>query len=361
MHKSIQRIRYPPFEHNHINPNEINLIEIVLESETPPPPPFKIGNDDNWIVEWRKITEKDKFNSIISIVSSKTPPFLLRTRKGWYIDPDPLHKQARKMITPAVLILIISFLLRALAPSLEKIKYLDGFVEIFWSSFKLGPLNYPAFLLIGFPIFISPICLRIIANLRDFSRQKKYYSNPLNRPKFDINIDQNIVTLENFEIDERVIINRAKLQVGIPIPERRSVLEALNKTEDDQNAPGMSTKLPARRITTSEDHGTGVGETTPMILANRRVLMLEPMRVMASGKWENYNSKIIELPSLKETWPGSIYSSLIAIHWEIILECVRSDGIKMKWVSPIKIEHTHHKIHIENLPVKSGRIELADD
>jgi|TARA_B110001454_G_scaffold14115_1_gene12766 hypothetical protein len=361
MHKSIQRIRYPPFEHKHINPNEINLIEIILESENPPPPPFKIGNDNNWIVEWRKITEEDRLNSIFSIVSSKTPSFLLRTRNGWYIDPDPLHKQARKMITPAVLILMISFLLRALAPSLEKIKYLDGFVEIFWSSFKLGPLNYPAFLLIAFPIFISPIYLRIIANLRDFSRQKKYYSNPLKPPEFDIQIDQNIVTLKNFKIEEGVIINRAKLQVGIPVPERRSVLEALNKTENDQTAPGMSTKLPARRITTSEEHGTGVGETTPMILSNRRVLMLEPMRVMASGQWENYNSKIIELPSIKETWPGSIYSSLIAIHWEIILECVRNNGVKMKWVSPIKIEHTHHKIHIENLPVRSGRIELADD
>ena len=292
MHKSIQRIRYPPFEHKHINPNEINLIEIILESENPPPPPFKIGNDNNWIVEWRKITEEDRLNSIFSIVSSKTPSFLLRTRNGWYIDPDPLHKQARKMITPAVLILMISFLLRALAPSLEKIKYLDGFVEIFWSSFKLGPLNYPAFLLIAFPIFISPIYLRIIANLRDFSRQKKYYSNPLKPPEFDIQIDQNIVTLKNFKIEEGVIINRAKLQVGIPVPERRSVLEALNKTENDQTAPGMSTKLPARRITTSEEHGTGVGETTPMILSNRRVLMLEPMRVMASGQWENYNYKI---------------------------------------------------------------------
>ena len=361
MYKSIQRIRYPPFEHTHINPNEIELIEIILESETSPPPSFKIGNEESWIVEWRKMTDDDNFDSIFSKISFETPPFLLRTRNGWYVDPDPLHKQARKMITPAVLILIISFLLRALVPSLENFEYLEGFIEIIWSSFRIGPLNYPAFLLIGFPIFISPIVLRIIANLRDFSRQKKYYLNPLESPQFEIRIDEKAVTLLNFEIDENIKINRAKLQVGMPVPERRSVLEALKKTENEQTAPGMSTELPARRITTSEEHGTGVGETTPMILSNRRVLMLEPMRVMASGEWVDYNPQNIELPSLKEIWPGSIYSSLIAIHWEIILEGIRNDGVKMKWVSPIKVAHTHHKIHIENLPVKSGRIELSDD
>ena len=117
MYKSIQRIRYPPFEHKHINPNEIELIEIILESETSPPPSFKIGNEESWIVEWRKMTDDDNFDSIFSKISFETPPFLLRTRNGWYIDPDPLHKQARKMITPAVLILIISLLLRALVTS----------------------------------------------------------------------------------------------------------------------------------------------------------------------------------------------------------------------------------------------------
>ena len=55
-----------------------------------------------------------------------------------------------------------------------------------------------------------------------------------------------------------------------------------------------------------------------------------------------------------------IYSGLIAVHWELIIEFLRNDGTKMKWVRPIVMDNYHHKIEIEDLPVRSGRLELSD-
>ena len=46
------------------------------------------------------------------------------------------------------------------------------------------------------------------------------------------------------------------------MPERRMILESQGKKEGEQTIPGMSTALPERRITTGEELGTGVGEST---------------------------------------------------------------------------------------------------
>ena len=51
MEKSVQRIRYPPFEYSDMIPNEIPVIEVILESENKPPPAFKIGDEKQWFVE----------------------------------------------------------------------------------------------------------------------------------------------------------------------------------------------------------------------------------------------------------------------------------------------------------------------
>ena len=82
----MQRIRYPPFEHSDMIPNQIKIIEVILESENKPPPTFKIGTENDWLVEWRKVTENDKKLPILKgDVSKETFPFLMRTRNGWYI------------------------------------------------------------------------------------------------------------------------------------------------------------------------------------------------------------------------------------------------------------------------------------
>ena len=93
--------------------------------------------------------------------------------------------------------------------------------------------------------------------------------------------------------------------------------------------------------------------------------MLEPMRVLDSGEWlDIQNERNIEdeivLHGPSKLWPGSIYSGLIAVHWELIMEFINNEGTRMKWVRPLKMENYHHRIEIEKLPVKSGRLELSD-
>ena len=139
MRKSVQRIRYPPFEHYDMIPEEIPVIEVILESENKPPPPFKIGKEDKWFVEWRKINENDEGLKLIrGNVSKETFPFLMRTRNGWYIDPDPMHYRARKMIAPAVIILISTLFMRAITPAFSNINLISPILEMLNYSIRIG-------------------------------------------------------------------------------------------------------------------------------------------------------------------------------------------------------------------------------
>lgn len=366
MEKSVQRIRYPPFEHSDMIPSHIPIIEVILKSENKPPPPFKIGTDNNWLVEWRKISENDKkLPTIIGEVSKETFPFLMKTRNGWYIDPDPMHYRARKMITPAVILIITTLFLRAIMPAIDEIKYISSILDLLNYSVKIGQLDYPLFLFFAFPIFISPIVFRMAANMKDIKRQNILIKNPINPPEISIQKKENQVIVSKLKTPKELVIQRARIQVGIAVPERKMILESQGKNEGEQTIPGMSTALPERRITTGEELGTGVGESTPMTVAHRRVMMLEPMRVLDSGKWvdiinDNEADKEIILQGPEEMWPGSIYSGLIAVHWELIIEFKATDGTKMKWVRPLIMDNYHHKIEIGELPVKSGRLELSD-
>ena len=61
------------------------------------------------------------------------------------------------------------------------------------------------------------------------------------------------------------------------------------------------------------------------------------MSVRNSGKWVDINSnkEKIKLFGPEDNWPSSIYSSLITIHWELIIDAIKKDGTKMKWVRPV--------------------------
>ena len=365
MEKSVQRIRYPPFEHYDMISEEIPIIEVILESENKPPPPFKIGRENKWFVEWRKINENDEGLKLIrGNVSKETFPFLMRTRNGWYIDPDPMHYRARKMIAPAVIILISTLFMRAITPVFSNISFISPILEILNYSIRIGELDYPLFLFIAFPIFISPMIFRMIANMRDIKRQNFLISNPIESPDIEINKGENKIKISMEKIPMGLKIIRGRIQVGVAVPERKMILDSQGKKEGEQTIPGMSTALPARRIASGEELGTGVGESIPMNVADKRVMMLEPMRVLDPGKWVEMSNKEnllgITLEGPEELWPGSIYSGLIAVHWELIIEFLRNDGTKMKWVRPITMDDYHHKIEIENLPVRSGRLELSD-
>lgn len=360
MFRSVQRLRYPPFEHASMDPKGLPMIEVIVESEQSPPPAFSIGQDDDWKVEWRSTkSDDDGINTLTCEVSRDPFDFITRTRDGWYVEPDPLHSLARKVIRPAVVIIILSLLIHSLEPGLVASSILS---ESFAGSYRIGPLDYPKLLFFSFPIFIVPIIFRILANLRDIKRQNRYISDPLSEIELSAEVVGNGLQIMLRQVPVEVIVQRARLQVGMIVPEREKVLEALNRKEGRQSAPGMSTRLPDRRIAAGEELGTGVGESIPLAVAHPRLLLLEPLRVMDSGDWIELNNSTgkITLPGPTDIWPGSIYSALIAIHWEMVIEAIRDDGTRMKWVKPVFVSERAGLEPIPKLPVRSGRTETTD-
>ena len=362
MIKYIQRIRYPPFEYSHMNPIHVPIIEVIINSETIIDTEFKIGNYESWFAEFKRCDESFDDSTITIIedkITTETLPFLMKTRNGWYISPDPLHLISRKIITPTVILLILSILVHATEPVLLE---LDIISKSFAGSYRLGPLDYPKLLLFSFPIFLMPIVIRMVANMRDLRKQNNYVNSPIIAPEIKVKSDENKIDIKFISIPNDVHINGARLQVGMAVPERKNVLKALKKSENQQPSPGMSTKMPEKRISTGDDLGTGVGEAMPMTLKHSRVLMLDSLRVLDSGKWIN-DIKIgeeITLNGPDNFWPGSIYSSLVTIHWELILDATRTDGTNLKWIRPVIMATKKSNIMIPIMPVRSGRIEVAD-
>jgi len=357
MYKSMQRVRYPPFEHSHMDPRAVPIIEVVVESTNPPPPAFRIGSDDDWMVEWRGCKADDLDLPKISCEVSREPfPFLLRTRDGWYIEPDPLHRMARRLIRPTVILLILTLLIHSMEPGLVSLGLLS---ESFAGSYRVGPLDYPKLLLVAFPVFMIPIVFRMIANLRDIKRQNDFIASPVEPPEISLEVEGDGVRVSRVRMPVDTIAVRGRLQVGVAVPERSKVLESLQREEGGQPSPGMSTRLPESRITSGEELGTGVGEATPMPVAHPRVLLLEPMRVHDPGEWveirEGGTEMIFNGPANR--WPGSIYSALIAVHWEVVIDAIRDDGTRIKWVSHVFIPERQGLEFITELPVRSGRIE----
>ena len=356
--ESVQRIRYPPFDHANIDPDSLPITEVIVESNSPPPTPFKIGSESGWLVEWRELTEDDNnLPRIQSITTTATLPFLMRTRNGWYIEPDPLHAVARKLIAPTVMLLIFSLFLHAIAPALEEIPILSWLTQ---GTYQIGPLDYPKLLFITFPIFVLPILIRIYANSRDIKRQNTYINTPLKEPNISLNIGDGWVEITDLKLPDNVQYLGARIQAGVAIPERKTMLQSANRTEGKQPPPGMSTALPEKRLTGGEEHGTGVGESTPLAVDYSRILLLEPMRVRARGDMETSNTWPIRLNGPEERWPGTIYSSVIALHWEIHLHATWQ-GMRLRWVNPVIMPQTETGICINKLPLRAARSEETKD
>ena len=84
--------------------------------------------------------------------------------------------------------------------------------------------------------------------------------------------------------------------------------------------------------------------------------------IWPAGNWVK-NIKIgteITLNGPDYFWPGSIYSSLITIHWELIIDATRTDGTRLKWIRPVTMSTNKSNLIIPVMPVRSGRIEVAD-
>ncbi len=354
----VQRIRYPPFEQDNMVPNRVPISEAIVDSGDLEISEFTIGNDSGWFVEWRKKSEDDKYQIIESDVSTLVPKFISRSRLGWYINPDPLHNISRRLILPTVSLLIVSLFIHSIEPWLLN----EGIIgKSIAGSISFGPLDYPKLLFYTFPLFLLPLVFRTIANFRDMSRQAKINQLSIEDPIEFLQVERASISLEISDTIEFKPL-RARVQVGIAVPERSAIIHTLGRIEGGQPSPGLSTKLPDKRIASDDEVGIGVGESTPMQLSTRRSVILEPMRILESGSWKSgiYNRGRIDLNLPELQWPGTVYSSLIAVHWEIVIEFLDSDDSIIKWVSPLIMPQSNEKVSVTKTPTRSGRSELSN-
>ncbi len=360
MDRYVQSIRYPPFELEHMNPRNIPICQATIESFGMSVTNFTIGSDGDWFVQWRRMEEDEvDLLQLEGGVTDSPPSFLTDTRMGWFIRPDKLHNISRRLIIPTVTLLISSLFVHAIEPGLVEQGIID---ETIAGSISIGPLDYPRLLFYTFPMFILPLVFRTIANFRDFNRQKEISARPYETPEVRVNSNRGAIDIEVENNDSSLQLIRSRVQVGVAMPERSSVLATLKRNEGGQPAPGMSTRLPEKRLTSGDETGTGVGESIPMQLSSRKSVILEPLRIMEKGDWtEATGSKdeyTLKMPS--DQWPGTVYSSLIAIHWEVVLEFLEPNGRRIYWVLPIIMPQSKEPTRIVRAPVISGRAELSD-
>ena len=359
MDRYVQRIRYPPFELEHMNPKNIPISQATIEKGMSVTN-FTIGTEDDWFVEWKDAEEGDiDLLELDCEITDSPPRFLTSTRVGWFIRPDRLHNISRKLIFPTVTLLILSLFIHAIEPGLVE----QGIIgETIAGSISIGPLDYPRLLFYTFPLFILPLLFRTIANFRDFNRQKKLSNDPYQEPDLTVDISRESIGIKVGKIVSELQLIGARVQVGVAMPERSSVLDTLGRVEGGQPSPGMSTKLPEKRLASGDETGTGVGESIPMQLSSKKSVILEPLRIMEKGDWlRNIESEAeITLKMTSNQWPGSVYSSLIAIHWEVVLEFLETNGRRILWVFPVIMPQSEESTEMRVAPVLSGRAELSD-
>ena len=360
MDRYVQSIRYPPFELEHVNPTNIPISKATIDNFGMRVTSFTIGSEDDWFVQWTGHDEQDaELLKLECEITDSPPRFLTDTRVGWFIRPDRLHNISRKLIIPTVTLLILSLFVHAIEPGLVE----QGIIgETIAGSISIGPLDYPRLLFYTFPLFILPLVFRTIANFRDFNRQKVISESTYEDPEVSISADRGAIDIEVRKKDMSLQLIRSRVQVGVAMPERSSVLATLDRLEGGQPAPGMSTKLPEKRLASGDETGTGVGESIPMQLSSKKSVILEPLRIMEKGDWtqtiDSTTEFTLKMPS--DQWPGTVYSSLIAIHWEVVLEFLESNGRRIFWVLPIIMPQSEEPTQILRAPVISGRAELSD-
>ena len=360
MDRYVQSIRYPPFELEHVDPTNIPISKATIDNFGMSVTNFTIGSEDDWFVQWTGQEEQDaELLKLECEITDSPPRFLTDTRVGWFIRPDRLHNISRKLIIPTVTLLILSLFVHAIEPGLVE----QGIIgETIAGSISIGPLDYPRLLFYTFPLFVLPLVFRTIANFRDFNRQKEISESPYEDPEVSINADRGAIDIVVRKKDMSLKLIRSRVQVGVAMPERSSVLATLDRLEGGQPAPGMSTKLPEKRLASGDETGTGVGESIPMQLSSKKSVILEPLRIMEKGNWthtlDSTTEFTLKMPSGQ--WPGTVYSSLIAIHWEVVLEFLESNGRRIFWVSPIIMPQSEVPTRILRAPVISGRAELSD-
>jgi len=211
------------------------------------------------------------------------------------------------------------------------------------------------------PILFIPIFMRVTANFSDLVKQRKFLKSQPKMPKIDFHSDTTsgeelVVTIDFPHKKENWKSMSVLWRVGVLPPSRKALMESLGRTENTQPAPGLTTELP-HHWTVDLDDGTGGGEDSPMQTTDvKGGLFLRPMRIMQQSEIVDVVSGKTTIPAPKGNWPGTIFSPLIRIHWEMVVIIERENLSELLWVQPLKVKHPALYC-VTDAIVNSGRTE----
>ena len=219
---SISKIsmRYPPFDRDLVNPKLIKPVECLLNTEIKNP--IIIGSKSSWYAHWTPF-DGDPESIVEELPMSNIPDdLIISKRRGWFIKPDPLHKISRRILPYGVFAIFAALCAQAFfGGMLENIPLVGWILS---QPVSLGPLDYPAILFIAFPIFIVPIILRVVSNLRDLRKQRSWLSDPIAPLVIQTKWKDGGAEIEILSTPDEVSLSHARLVVGMPVPERGAIL-----------------------------------------------------------------------------------------------------------------------------------------
>ena len=369
-----ERIRYPPFESYRFRPQllpiGVSRTEIASQISKEEannmvadmPPPFRIGDKTSWLVERRYIYQGKtlKLNKTHNQEMNEAVPkgsVVHQQRTGWYLTPNVIHSQARKIMNFSVIILLVALSYLFFEPILSVWEIPSVGTE----RVRFGLLDYPLLALIVVPILFVPIMMRVGANFSDLIKQRKFLTSPPLEPKIIFHSDttsgENLVVEIEFPEEHKSWGKKHILwRVGVLPPRRDKLMEILGRDAEGQPAPGLTTELP-HHWTVDLDDGTGGGEDLPMQTNEiKGGLFLKPMRIMNQSEIIPLVDGTTTISSPSGKWPGTIFSSLIRIHWELIVVIERENQSELLWVQPLKVKHSSNYTET-TATVNSGRTE----
>ena len=369
-----ERVKYPPFESYRFKPEllptavrktEIN--DNISKSEAydtirKMPPPFRIGKKSSWLVERRytfndETLKLDEQHAQEMLEAVPEDSIVDRQRNGWYLTPNVIHKQARKIMNFSVTILLFALTYLFLEPLIST----WGIPSVGTGRVRFGLLDYPLLAVVVVPILFVPIFMRVGANFSDLIKQRKFLKSQPKTPIIDFYSDTTsggelVVTIDFPETKEDWEKISVLWRVGVLPPSRAAIMESLGRKENTQPAPGLTTELP-HHWSVDLDDGTGGGEDSPMQTMDiKGGLFLKPMRIMQQSKIVDVTKSKTTIPAPIGNWPGTIFSPLIRIHWEMVIVIERRNLPELLWVQPLKVKHPA-LFCVTDAIVNSGRTE----
>ena len=369
-----ERVKYPPFESYRFKPEllpiAVKKTEIITNVSAKEayerirnmPPPFRIGSKSTWLVERRytlddETLKLDEKHAQEMLESAPRDSIIDRQRNGWYLTPNVVHAQARKIMNFSVTVLLVALTYLFLEPLIST----WGIPSIGTGRVRFGLLDYPLLAVVVVPILFVPIMMRVTANFSDLVKQRRFLKSQPAVPKIDFHSDTTsggelVATIQFPEAKENWKSMSVLWRVGVLPPSRKALMEALGRKENTQPAPGLTTELP-HHWTVDLDDGTGGGEDSPMQSTDvKGGLFLRPMRIMQQSEIVNVAEGKTTIPPPKGNWPGTIFSPLIRIHWEMVVIIERENLPELLWVQPLKVKHPA-LFCVTDAIVNSGRTE----